>query len=143
MRLTRQIIRDIEKEYGYPAKKTIVWFRQRPLRWNDIAVIFGCSRMTLRKICRLVGIENDGHKVLFRDVDRVQLIEDIIDCRHVKKMTVWEVAQELSISQSTVKKYTPEWLRGIQHLSQRGLEKKRKVIKQLHVANRKSHPWSL
>ena len=51
------IVKYLEAEYGYPICEVLQYFRDMPLRFEDIAEVAGCSRQTLRSICEKVGFE--------------------------------------------------------------------------------------
>lgn len=149
-RKLQKLIEDIEKEYSYPAKDQIEWFRRFPLRWLDIAEILGCSRKALRKVCRLVEVE-ESSKVIFRAkrlprnatdfLKSFETIEDaVVECRSKRRWTVSKTALLLGICESTVIKHTPDWLRGIYNMSEEGLKIKQEVGRRAKPNN---HPWKL
>ena len=126
MKLTRYqslIVKYLEAEYGHPICEVLQYFRDMPLRFEDIAGMAGCSDNTLRKICKGVGFNSDSPVVLPREggirspnattfLKSFSTIEEaVIHCRHELKLTVRETIKKLGISQSTVARNTPDWLK--------------------------------
>ena len=52
---------ELEEEYGYPIRDVLLWFRQRPLRYQDMAKIFKVNVKTLRKWRVALGILPPTH----------------------------------------------------------------------------------
>lgn len=125
MKLTKYqslIVKYFEAEYGRPICEVLQYFRDMPLRFEDIAELAGCSDNTLRKICKCVGFNNEGPVILLREgihspnatdfLKSFTTIEDaVIHCRHKLKLTVKGTVKKLGISRSTIARNTPDWLK--------------------------------
>lgn len=124
MKLTRYqslIVKYLEAEYGYPICEVLQYFRDMPLRFKDVAEMIGCSRPTLRAICKVVGFDDKSVVILNRlgylpnatdFLKSFDTVEDaVIYCRRTLELTGKETNEKLGISDKTRVRHTPNWLK--------------------------------
>lgn len=75
---------------------------------------------------------------LFKKFDNPE--DAVIGCRDKQKLTVWETAKILGISESSVVKYTPSWLQFVYNVSEDGHRTQQETGKNSGKF-RINHPW--
>lgn len=150
-RYQQLIVKYLEAEYKMPAAKVIRWLRKRN-RYSDIADLIGCSRMTLRAICRELGIDDSDTVVIinrpssfphatefFKTFKNVE--EAVVECRDPERLalSVKDTTKKLGISRATICRHTPEYLKYTYNFSGAGLDRKRESASQNIPST--DHPW--
>ena len=141
------IVKYLEAEYKMSADKVIQMLHKRN-RFSDIAETIGCSRMTLRAVCKGLGIDDSDTKVIIHRVPsflnatdffrKFKNVEDaVVECRDKLRLSVEETAEKLGIGRSSVVRHTPEYLKYTFNFSKKGLDKKRIS----GTAPSADHPW--
>ena len=149
-RYQQLLVKYIEAEYRLPFERAISVMRKSGNRYSDLCETFGCGRMTLREICKAHGWDDSHTKVIvgrpsvfpkatdfMKSFDSLE--DAVVECRDPDKLalTVEEAAEKLGVSCSSVRKYTPEYLKYTQNLSKSGLQKKRESA----GVPSENHPW--
>ena len=150
-RYQKLLVENIELKHNCPAKDLLTDLRNNPpLRFSNIAVIVGCSVCTLRVLFKHFGVDKGKNVVLDRRsifpnatklFKKFSTPEDaVVHCRDKLKLTVWETSEKLGISESSVVKYTPDWLKYTYNMSQGGLQVKQETGRKTSVPQ--DHPWN-
>ena len=138
------IVKYLEAEYGHPICEVLRYFRDMPLRFEDIARLADCSPKTLQRICETVGYNDnvvvivDKKKAHYPNgtnfLKSFETTEDaVIHCRHDLKLTIEETQEKLGISKTTIWRNTPEGLKFLCNSNRERLVTKRSPSD--------DHPW--
>lgn len=131
MKLTRYqslVVKYLEAEYGRPICEVLQYFRDMPLRFEDIAALASCSPKTLQRICKAVGFNDDAVVVLDKKrayypnatdlFKKFSTAEDaVVYCRDAQGLTIEETQKRLGIGRTTIWRHTPAWLKHLRNYS--------------------------
>lgn len=156
------LIAAIEEEFSEPLAETIMGLREQGNSWRTVAGALGISRETLRLLrvaLRLPLAKNvkvfdpSSLPILSPCARRANLAgyadmrDAVLDLRVRQSKTVAEAAEILGCHPCTVRRYSPNEIKGIWHLSARGREIKSRKAKELRARQMAQgsvtdqHPW--